>query len=57
MNWSIIMEMIVSLAVLIFIGLLILGWYEEHRDNDVIKIPPRPDRIVNNWKYSGLPPR
>ena len=37
-------------------ALFVLRIIEASRDKDVLP-DPRPDRVVNNWKYSGLPPR
>ena len=57
MNWSLIMEVLFSLTVLFLIGLSVWEWIVKRRDRDLIKVAPRADRVVNNWKYSGLPPR
>jgi hypothetical protein len=50
------MDMLLILAALLVTGLLILNRIEKRRDDDILPAP-RPDRVVNNWKYSGLPPR
>jgi len=51
------MEVLFSLTVLFLIGLSVWEWIVKRRDRDLIKVAPRADRVVNNWKYSGLPPR
>jgi hypothetical protein len=55
-HWSLIMIMLVILGAALSIGLFLHGIWEACRDDDVMP-SPRKDCVVNNWKYSGLPPR
>ena len=50
------MLVLITLGALLCAGLFLFALWEERKQRDVLP-PPRKDCVVNNWKYSGLPPR